>query len=169
MGGGYQRSRHRAWDTSAPQNELRFFIVDALRKRFQANPVPGYTGEPTEVELGDVQATADPFWKAFVRDTSKDPGTTPDNPIHGIFPSKPFGPFSEFNPFAGSGGRMEFYFNDFGRPIDPPPPPPPPPPVDPPKDPPPAPAPCNLTPYTDRLSALIANLQALYTDLLRAK
>ena len=58
MGGGYQRSRHRAWDTSAPQNELRFFIVDALRKRFQANPVPGYTGEPTEVELGDVQATA---------------------------------------------------------------------------------------------------------------
>jgi len=90
----------------SPQNELKYIVVDALRWWYSKNASPEYDGNPTDVEITDVQASNDQVWHTYLLTT---PGFSPSNPQHVNDPSKPHGPYQEMNAWWG---MMNYFFND---------------------------------------------------------
>lgn len=117
-----------------PNNEYRAILRDALIWKFGG-------GEPTDVEVTDVQATNDTtIYHPFL-----ELDESPDRPHPISDPRLPAGLQQRRNPFLG---HREWVFNTLPAeeppPVDPPPPPPP---VDPPPVDPPTPHVCPMPPY----------------------
>ena len=104
-------SRFKRW--AGPGNEVRSLLRDALVWTWTAHPeqLGGTTanrnGEPTEVEITDVQAFNDSsLWVTFFQ--AELPGYSPEHRIEICDPNKPGGDGQETDPFW----NLPYYFHN---------------------------------------------------------
>jgi hypothetical protein len=110
-GPGTASSRLKKW--AGPGNEVRFVLHDALVWAWTKHPemlggdASNRNGNPTEVELTDMQALNDTaLWVAYFQ--SELPGFSPDHRVVICDPAKPAGDGQETQPFWG----LPYYFHN---------------------------------------------------------
>jgi hypothetical protein len=104
-------SRFKRW--IGPGNEVKFLVREALQWYFTTYPerlggdTRGHNGEPTEVEITDVQAFGDrEIWERYFTEVL--PGFSPERRVTICDPSKPAGDGQETDPFWG----LQYYFHN---------------------------------------------------------
>ena len=110
-------SRFKRW--IGPGNEVKFLLRDALAWYFQTHPdqlggdTANRNGEPTEVEVTDVQAFGDRLWVAYFQ--SELEGFSAERRVTLCDPNKPVGDGEEKDPFWG----IPFFFHNTFQPPPP--------------------------------------------------
>jgi hypothetical protein len=104
-------SRFKRW--IGPGNEVKFLVREALQWYFTTYPerlggdTKGRNGEPTEVEVTDVQAFGDrEIWERYFTEVL--PGFSPDRRVTICDTSKPPGDGQEKDPFWG----LQYYYHN---------------------------------------------------------
>lgn len=105
--------RFKRW--IGPGNEVKFLVKEALAWHFANNPealggnTSGRNGEPTEVEVTDVQAFGDnEIWITYFQAAL--PGYSPERRLTICDPDKPAGDSQERDPFWGI---LVYYHNTY--------------------------------------------------------
>lgn len=109
--------RFKRW--IGPGNEVKFLVREALAWHFANNPAmlggggtAGHNGEPTEVEVTDVQAFGDnEIWISYFQAAL--PGYSPERRLKVCDPEKPAGDSQERDPFWG----IQVYFHNEYAPL----------------------------------------------------